>query len=255
MTDVSNFPVPDPGPRSSVVLGIWVVLLLVLTAILIALGTWQVNRLHWKLDLITRVDARVHAAPQPAPGPATWAAVDAAGYEYLHVRFTGTFLHDKETQVYAVTDLGPGYWVMTPIRSDDGTIVVVNRGFVPTDRRDPATRQQGEIPGSVTVTGLLRLTEPKGTLLRSNRPDDERWYSRDIAAMASARGIQNAAPYFIDADATPNPGNLPVGGLTQIVFPNSHLSYAITWYCLAAMTFGMTVYLVHSERRRRIRPN
>ncbi|WP_162950103.1 SURF1 family protein [Rhizobium jaguaris] len=242
--------IPSEKPRSTVALAIWVILLLLLTAALIALGTWQVKRLSWKLDLIARVDTRVHAPPAAAPGPAEWPSIDAAGYEYKHVQATGTFLNDKEAQVYASTELGPGYWVLTPLREADGTIVIINRGFVPTDKRDPGTRPAGELTTETTVTGLLRINEPKGTLLRSNVPSQERWYSRDVTAIAETRGLQNAAPYFIDADDTKNPGDLPVGGLTQIVFPNNHLVYAITWYGLAVMTFSLATYLVYFERRR-----
>jgi len=249
LTDTSSH-LSSEKPRSARALAIWVILLLLLTAALIALGTWQVKRLSWKLDLIARVDARVHAAPVSAPGPAEWPAIDAAGYEYKHVRATGTFLNDKETQVYASTELGPGYWVLTPLREADGTIVIINRGFVPTDKRNPDTRPAGELTTETTVTGLLRINEPKGTLLRSNVPAEERWYSRDVTAIAEARGLKNAAPHFIDADDTKNPGDLPVGGLTQIVFPNNHLVYAITWYGLAVMTSGLAAYLVYFERRK-----
>lgn len=161
-------------------------------------------------------------------------------------------MNDKETQVYAVTNLGPGFWVLTPMKSADGTITWINRGFVPTDKRNPKTRPEGEISTPTTITGLLRINEPKGTLLRSNVPQDERWYSRDVAAMAAARGLTDVAPYFIDADSEPNPGGLPVGGLTQIVFPNSHLVYAFTWFGMAIMSFGMTGYLVFLERKRTI---
>ncbi|AVA19847.1 surfeit locus 1 family protein [Rhizobium sp. NXC24] len=237
-------------PRSTLALAIWVILLLLLTAALIALGTWQVKRLSWKLDLIARVDARVYAPPVAAPGPAEWSAIDAAGYEYKHVQTTGTFLNDKEAQVYASTALGPGYWVLTSMKAADGMIIIVNRGFVPTDKRNPDTRPAGELAGETTVTGLLRINEPRGTLLRSNVPSEERWYSRDVTAIAAARGLQNVAPYFIDADDTKNPGDLPVGGLTQIVFPNNHLVYAITWYGLAVMTSGLAAYLIYFERQR-----
>lgn len=230
----------------------WVICLLLLTAVFIGLGTWQVKRLHWKLDLIARVDARVHAPPQPAPGPSTWSSINANDDEYRHVRIAGTLMNDKETQVYAVTNLGPGFWVLTPMKSADGTITWINRGFVPTDKRNPKTRPEGEISTPTTITGLLRINEPKGTLLRSNVPQDERWYSRDVAAMAAARGLTDVAPYFIDADSQPNPGGSPVGGLTQIVFPNSHLVYAFTWFGMAIMSFGMTGYLVFLERKRKI---
>ncbi|MEF0943902.1 SURF1 family protein [Rhizobium sp. BR 362] len=249
MTDISSN-TSHGKPRSTLALAIWVLLLLLLTALLIGLGTWQVKRLHWKLDLIARVDARVDAPSVAAPGPAEWPAIDAAGYEYKHVQATGTFLNDKEAQVYAATALGPGYWVLTPMKEADGTIIIVNRGFVPSDKRNPNTRLAGEQAGETTVTGLLRMNEPKGTLLRSNVPPEERWYSRDVTAIAAARGLENVAPYFIDADDKKNPGDLPVGGLTQIVFPNNHLVYAITWYGLAVMTSGLAAYLIYFERQR-----
>lgn len=216
---------------------------------LLALGVWQVERRAWKLDLIARVDQRV-AAEAVAP-PSDWARVNADRDEYRHVRVSGRFLNDREAQVVASTAKGAGYWVLTPLQAEDGSVVLVNRGFVPTENRDPATRAAGQVEGPVTVTGLLRITEPKGGFLRSNEPAAERWYSRDVAAIAAARGLTNAAPYFIDADATPNPGGLPIGGLTVIAFPNSHLVYAITWFGLAAaLAFGVG-YAVRSERRGR----
>jgi len=249
MTDISSNTSED-RPRSMLALAIWVLLLLLLTALLIGLGTWQVQRLHWKLDLIAKVDSRVHAPAVPAPGPAQWADVTAENSEYKHVQVSGTLLNDKETQVYASTVLGPGYWVLTPLKQADGTIVVINRGFVPTEKRKPTTRPAGQISDETTVTGLLRISEPKGTLLRSNVPAEERWYSRDVTAIAEVRSLQNVAPYFIDADDTKNPGDLPVGGLTQIVFHNSHLVYAITWYGLAVMTLGLAIFLIYFERQR-----
>jgi len=218
---------------------------------LLALGVWQVERRAWKLDLIARVDQRVAAAPV-AP-PSDWARVDADQDEYRHVRVSGRFLNDREAQVTASTVKGAGYWVMTPLQADDGTVVLVNRGFVPTENRDPATRAAGQVEGPVTVTGLLRITEPKGGFLRSNDPAAERWYSRDVAAIAASRGLTNVAPYFIDADATPNPGGLPIGGLTVIAFPNSHLVYAITWFGLAALLAFGVGYAVRSERRGRLK--
>ena len=225
--------------------------LILLTAMLVALGTWQVERLSWKRDLIARVDARVHAEPVAPPARAEWGAINAANSEYRRVTVGGTLENDRETLVYASTALGPGYWVMTPLKLADGTAILVNRGFVPTDRRDPASRTAGQVSGPVTVTGLMRMTEPKGSLLRSNDVTADRWYSRDVAAIGEKRGVGDIAPYFIDADATPNPGGMPVGGLTVIDFPNNHLVYAITWYLLAAMVAGLLVYVVAGEIRAR----
>lgn len=207
-----------------------------------ALGVWQVQRLFWKEALIAQVDARVHAPAVPAPGLLAWSRISAAD-AYRRVLVRGHFLNADEAQVYALTDLGPGYWVMTPLRSDDGTIIYINRGYVPMDKKAPATRAAGQTDGEVTVTGLLRVTEDKGWLL--SQPDDpahDLWYHRDIAALAKSRHLRTVAPYFIDADATPNPGGWPRGGMTVISFPNSHLAYAITWFSLAAMLLGAMIW-------------
>ncbi|MBY5458599.1 SURF1 family protein [Rhizobium leguminosarum] len=227
---------------------IFAVCLILLAAALAALGTWQVERLAWKRDLIARVDQRVHAAPVPAPARADWNKLNAADDEYRRVTAGGTLANDKETLVYASTALGPGYWVMTPLTLADGTSILVNRGFVPTERRDPALRREGQLSGLVEITGLMRMTEPKGSLLQSNDVAADRWYSRDVAAIAEKRGVSAVAPYFIDADAAANPGGLPVGGLTIIDFPNNHLVYAITWYGLAAMVLALLVFTLRSER-------
>jgi surfeit locus 1 family protein len=203
--------------------------------VLSALGVWQVERRTWKLALIDRVDQRIHAAPVPAPGPDAWPAINRDDDEYRRVKITGRFANDRETLVDATTERGMGFWVMTPLITPDGFTVMVNRGFVPVDRRDSATRAAGQIEGETTVSGLVRMTEPKGTLLRANDPAAGRWYSRDIAAIAKARDLNRVAPYFIDADATANPGGLPVGGLTVVSFYNHHLLYALTWFALALM--------------------
>jgi surfeit locus 1 family protein len=210
-----------------------------------ALGIWQVQRLAWKTDLIARVSARVNAPAVAAPGATDWPRVEKADNEYRHVILRGRFLHDAEAQVYTVSDYGPGYWVMTPLQRDDGTVVYVNRGFVPTDKRAPAMRSEAQPQGEVIVTGLLRMPEVKGWLLsQANDPEHDAWYRRDVAAMAQARHIGTVAPYFVDADNSPNPGGWPKGGLTVVKFPNSHLMYAITWFSMAVMLAGVSVWLV-----------
>ena len=153
----------------------------------------------------------------------------------------------------AVTDLGGGHWVMTPLETTQGFIVLVNRGFVSPDRREPATRTAGQVPGETTVTGLLRLTEPGGAFLRANDPTANRWHSRDVAAIASARQLDKTAPYFVDADVAPNPGGWPVGGLTKVAFSNNHLVYAVTWFTLALMALAAGGYVLYDWRRRKRR--
>lgn len=245
------------GPRGLLGLSLLAVFALVLFAGFVALGTWQVKRLAWKRDLIERVDQRVHAPAVAAPGPAQWAGVTTAADEYLHVSLTGEFLHDRQTLVWAATDLGSGYWVLTPLQMADGAIVLVNRGFVPTDW----CALRGQCPpgptAEVTVTGLLRMSEPS-VMLRRNEPAQNRWYTRDVSAIASARGLQHVAPYFVDADATASPlaagqHAWPVGGLTVIAFPNNHLVYLITWYLLAMMVAAAAFYVGREEYRLRRR--
>lgn len=217
----------------------------------LALGGWQLQRLAWKTDLIAQVDARVHAAAVPAPGPAQWPSVSRQADQYRRVVAHGVFLHDKETLVQAVTDAGGGFWVMTPLVDDRGFTVLINRGFVPVGRRDPAARVDGQVAGPQTVVGLLRITEPNGGFLRANDAVGDRWRSRDVAAIATRRGLTNVAPYFIDANASPNPGGWPLGGLTVIRFANSHLIYALTWFGMAGLTLvGMWLFLRDGRRRR-----
>ncbi len=228
-----------------------------LFAVFVSLGTWQVQRRSWKLDLITRVEQRAHAPAIEAPGPERWPLITNTSDEYRHVRVTGQFLHEQETLVRAATELGSGFWVLTPLRQPDGTVVLVNRGFVPPALRERSARAAGEPQGTTTVTGLLRTTEPMTGLmgwLSRNDPGTNRWYWRDVQGIAAARSLGITAPYFIDADAPPaNPsaGPLhrePVAGLTVIVFRNHHLVYAITWYALALMVVGGGWLLLRDKR-------
>jgi surfeit locus 1 family protein len=236
----------------------------------VALGTWQVERRAWKLDLIARVDQRVHAPAGTPPPRGEWPATNAANDEYRHVRLAGTFLHDKEALVQASTRLGAGFWVLTPLRAADGTVVLVNRGFVPPEARErrARTEPEPEPQGETIVTGLLRLSEPKGGFLRKNDPAADRWFSRDVQAIAAARGLAAAdvAPYFVDADAAPTAPTAPTApatpaaatavadapawpaaGLTVIAFPNSHLVYALTWYGLALMVLVAAWFVRRGE--------
>ena len=202
----------------------------------VALGVWQIERLAWKTELIAQVDARVHAAPTPAPGPAQWSSITRQNDQYRRVVLKGTYRHDRETLVQAVTEAGGGFWVMTPLADERGFTVLVNRGFVPPGRKAPDARADGQTQGPQTVVGLLRITEPKGGFLRANDAAGDLWRSRDVAAIAARRGLGDVAPYFVDADATPNPGGWPLGGLTVIRFPNSHLIYALTWFGMALLS-------------------
>ncbi|HET6552932.1 MAG TPA: SURF1 family protein [Dyella sp.] len=246
---------PNRSPRGTIALTLFALLGLVLFAGFVALGTWQVYRMGWKRELIERVDSRVHAAATPAPAEKQWPQVTVASDEYRHVQLQGHFLHDRRTLVWASTNLGSGYWVITPLQQDDGSIVLVNRGFVPPDWCGLTGSCEPGSGGESTVTGLLRMSEGP-VVFRHNDPAKNSWYTRDVPAMAKARALQRVAPYFVDQDAAP--GTLdqgkpvwPQGGLTVIDFPNNHLSYLITWYALALMVLGAGIYVVRDERRLR----
>lgn len=230
-----------------------------------ALGTWQLYRLQWKHALIARVEQRVHAAPVAAPGPDCWPQVSIEADEYRHVLVTGTFLYDLTTKVQALTELGSGYWLLTPLHTTDGYVVLVNRGFVPvnTDRSRIDRRGKSDALGTArksVVTGLLRISEPGGAFLRHNDPANNRWYSRDVQGIAAARGLSRVAPYFVDADAANAPADKkpkngspdhPIGGLTVVAFPDNHLIYALTWYALALMVAGACLWAVREKSRLR----
>jgi surfeit locus 1 family protein len=243
-----------PQQRSTLLRLALLALALTACAGFVALGSWQVQRLHWKTALIERVGQRVHAVPVAAPGPQHWPQVSADTDEYRRVRVSGTLMAALSAKVQASTELGSGYWLMTPLRAADGSVTLINLGFI------PAGVAHGALPpqpaGTFEVTGLLRMSEPGGGFLRNNDPAADRWYSRDVAAIAATRGLPSVAPYFIDADAASaarlaaGNGVAPVGGLTVISFHNSHLVYALTWYGLALMMAAACYWVVRDERRR-----
>ena len=218
---------------------------LLLFAGFVALGIWQVERRAWKLDLIEQVAVRAHAAPVAPPGLASWGAISATTDAYRRIRLYGIFDNSRETLVRAATALGSGYWVVTPLRTAQGFTVLVNRGYVSPEQR----AAHGKPSGPTTVTGYLRITEPGGGFLRHNDPATGKWYSRDVTAIAAARGLTDVAPYFVDADKSGT--GAPVGGLTIIAFPNNHLVYMLTWFALAAMTIVAFVVFVRQEARKR----
>ncbi len=228
------------------------------------LGVWQLERRIWKLDLIERVTQRIGAPPVAAPAPSQWPQVSAEQYEYLPVRLSGQWLQDKTLLAQATTALGGGFWVMTPLAQANGAQVLVNRGFVPQAQRAQWMGRAATAPGgNVTVVGVLRMTEPRGGFLRLNAPAEQRWHSRDIAAMASALQLPVAAPFFVDVGVpslqtgnapellAASAGPWPRSGLTVVQFPNSHLVYAITWFGLAVMTLGGAALVARYERRKR----
>lgn len=233
------------SPRSLAALVVMLTACALACAGFVALGAWQLQRLGWKEALIARVERNRQAAPMAAPGPAQWPVLTRDD-EYRRVQAQGQFEHAREVLVAATTELGAGYWVLAPLRTEAGHWLLVNRGFVPTDQR-------GRVPPAdpaQPVTGLLRFSEPGGRLLQKNDPAAGRWYSRDVAAIAAAQGLQGpVAPYFVDAQGAAS--GWPRAGLTVVRFRNDHLVYALTWFALAAMMAAAIGYLVLDARRGR----
>lgn len=209
---------------------------------MLALGTWQVERLHWKEELIQRVHARIEAPP--APLPAVIANPD--DWDLRPVTVTGRLLNDRALLVLARPRQGQvGYEVVTPLERPDGPPVLVNRGWIPMDRKD--VRRDGP-SDTVTLRGVARLPSPAGWMQPDNRPGAEVWTRVDPAAMASAAGLSAAPPLVVEALPGQSPGNLPAGIEPRIELPNNHLQYAITWYSLAATL--LVIYAVFHYRRR-----
>jgi surfeit locus 1 family protein len=210
------------------------ILTAVVCALLIALGCWQLHRLAWKEEILSRIEARTKAPPQSLPPISTWKGLSPADYDYRRVALDGTFDHAHEAYVFHGSEEGPGYLVLTPLRLTTGGTVLVNRGFVPEALREPANRQAGAPRGLVHVVGLMRPPEGRNLFTPADEPAKAQWFTRDPAAIAAAEGLERAAPFTIDADASAIPGGLPQGGETVLDVPNNHLSYALTWFGLAA---------------------
>jgi surfeit locus 1 family protein len=213
----------------------------------LALGTWQVQRLHWKTALIAERQAQ-RAAPALAGLPEPF---EPEKHEFRKARLSGVFLHDKELYLAARSRNGnAGYHVITPfVRAGGLDQLLVNRGWVPLDRKSPDARRAGQVAGTVAVEGYLRRPAPPGWFTPDNRPAENFWFSVDVAAMARVAGIGKAFGYILEADDTPNPGLFPIGGVTRFDIPNDHLQYAITWYSMAVI--GLVIYLLYHRRRAR----
>lgn len=218
---------------------------LVALAILLGLGTWQLQRKAWKEDLIAQIEARAYGEPGALVPEAEWPSWRADRDEFRKVRVTGTFLHPFEAPVYGLAQGErqgapiQGYYLMTPLKLATGAIVMVNRGFVPTDLRDPARRPESQPSGEVTVTGLVRAPEARNPFTPNDDPARNQWFARDPRGIAAAHGLERVAPFLIDADASPNPGGWPRGGQTPLTLSNNHLQYALTWFGIALTLVGV----------------
>jgi len=223
-------------------------------AVLLWLGTWQVQRKIWKEALIATVTERFAAPPVRLPPPAEWPRLDPSNDEFRRVGFSAEWLNDQEALVYTTGSslradaAGPGYWVFTPARVPGG-IVMVNRGFVREGRQDPATRPDGQTAGPVDIVGVMRWPETPGLFTPAGDPARNLWFARDPAAMAAAKGLGAVAPFYIEQESPSVPGGLPQVGKLQPSLPNNHLGYALTWYGLAlVLVVGFGIWAAGRRR-------
>ena len=213
--------------------------------ILVGLGVWQLERLQWKLGLIATINHRMVEAPLDVPSESEWATLDLKHLEYHHLKLTGHFLNDHELHYFAQDDEGTsGFDIVTPFVLEDGArIVLVDRGFVPRENVDVATRAAGQIEGPTSLVAVARAPQARGIFSAADDVAGNMWFTRDPAAMASALNLAHVAPFYVEADATPNIDGLPVGGRTQVNIRNVHFEYALTWFGLALVLFA--VYLAY----------
>jgi surfeit locus 1 family protein len=222
-------------------------------AILVGLGLWQLDRKVWKENLIAAMTTRLNREPADLPPRDRWAQLRPEREEFARVGFPAEFLPGEEALVYSAGSAfrpdvkGPGYWVFAPARLAGGSIVLIDRGFVPLDRKNPATRAEGAPHGSLDIVGIVRWPETRGLFTPADDVKDNVWYLRDIHAMAAAKHWATAAPFYIDMESPAPPGGWPKPGKLQVNLPDNHLQYAITWFGLALALAG--VYLVWLTRR------
>ena len=245
---------PDGRPRLRTLLGLFAPAVVVF-AVLIALGTWQLERKAWKEALIATLGERLTAPPGALPAPTTWPALKRDDTEYRRVDFTATFDDSKEALVYAAASTfrpdvsGPGYWVFTPARLADGNVVMVNRGFVPQDRADPATRPGGRLTGPTAMIGALRWPDARSWFTPADEPAHNLWFLRDPASIAAAKGLKDVAPFYVEQEAPIPPNGLPQPGKLEVRLRNEHLQYVVTWYGLAlVLTVVFAIWALKSGR-------
>ncbi len=197
--------------------------------VLMGMGTWQVQRLLWKGDLIAHREAQL---AEPAMPLGDDLSVIDGDFAFRRVSVSGDFLHDNEIFLAASHNRIIGFKVITPLRRADGSVVLVDRGFVPSAARPTWLRGEGQVTGMVTIEGVVRASPRRGPFTPDNDLEKNYWFWFDYAAMAAYAGVE-APPFVVEAGPAENPGGLPIGRELQVELRNEHLSYAITWYCLA----------------------
>ena len=231
----------DFRPRfwPSVIAGCGVVLLL-------ALGTWQVFRLFEKREInglrADRLAMAEAALPAQLPDPERW--------EFRRVTARGELQHGRELHLPCRSQRGnEGTCILVLLRRAEGLPVLVNRGWVPPSRKDPAQRPAAQVPGEISFGAVLRVAPQRTGFMPENEPQKNVWFYYDLAAMAQALGVAQIAPFYLEASVDPRaPEGAPVGGQTRFQLPDNHLGYAFTWFSLA---IALAVIFFLSQRQER----
>lgn len=223
----------------------WLTLATVLAlAVLVSLGTWQLQRLAWKTDLIERATERLAGPPEALPP----AVDDAAALDFRRIAVRGIYLHDQSvTFGYSVQGSEPGGRLLTPLRLEDGRTLLVDRGWLP-EELPPNVPEPPQPTGLVELSGVLRY---RGAIERTwltpeDDPAGRRWFTLDPEPIGAALGL-DLMPFVLVLEASEGPAGLPRAAPVAVNFRNDHLGYALTWYGLAA---GLVViYLLVSFSR------
>jgi len=216
-------------------------------AVLLSLGTWQLSRKTWKTDLVATLKQRAAAPPVPLPAAADWDKLDAEQIEFTRVRFRAEFPGGDELVYTSGSSLrddvkSPGYFVFSAGRLPDGRQVVVNRGYTKNKTYPPQT-------GNAEIVGYLRWPEPPSWFVAERDTSGGVWHVRDHRAMASVRGWDNVAPFYVEQESPVPLGGVPHPAMLRPGLPDNHLQYALTWYGLAVVLIG--VFAVWAVQRRR----
>jgi surfeit locus 1 family protein len=215
--------------------------------VLVGLGVWQLERLQWKLGLISEMTRNMAATPISLD--AALALGDRA--QYRPVALTGKFESSREVYVFTTGPNGaPVYHVLVPFMLSDGRAMLIDRGFVPTTLRDPASRPGSEPRGMVHVVGIWRTPDKPGPFTPIPDLTHHVWYARDVLSIAKAERLSLAAPAILEAKASPQDALWPRGGQTRIDIPNDHLQYAGTWFLLAGAL--LVVYFMYHRAQGRL---
>lgn len=225
--------------------------------VLVTLGTWQWLRMDEKRAFITRLETQASGPAAPLPPAGEWQRLDPAALDLTRSTATGTYL-DGIAGVRTTIAAGPpgsrqlsgfGRWIFQGFRLEDGTTILINRGFVPESRFAAITPASGQ----ATVTGFLRAPEARNSFTPADLPQQREFYTRDPAGIAAALGIGPAAPFYLEAerqgDGLTPPAGVDVKELIARI-PDNHLQYALTWWGLALTLIGVfTAYAWQALRR------